>query len=953
MKKISLLIILFVCSAISYAQLSWQGGSTPEEINSATILFDKTGTNLESYSGTIYAHTGITIDDNTPWQNVQGSWGNNSTQPVLQLVSGNIYKLDLTPSIKEYYAYTGSGAITSINIVLRSADGSQQTNDLGLPVGVFQLLLNNPTPNSTTLLGSGGSLNISASNTGGNANYVLTANGAVINTQNNISSYTYTHTNITQYQHYELQVTLAGKGVKTKNFDVLINQTSVGAIMPTSYQDGITYLSDSEAVLVLYAPGKDYVYVAGSFNNWQPNTTYAMKYDGSRGKYWITLSGLTPGQVETYQYWVVDNSPLGSSLSLVKVADPYSTLILDPNDDQYIPASSYPDLPAYPSGQKYAVSVLQTNQAVYNWQINNFNKPKKEDLVIYEVLLRDFDTNRNFQSLIDKISYFKNLNINAIELMPIMEFEGNESWGYNTSFHLALDKFYGTKNKLKELVDVCHQNGIAVILDVALNHAFGQNSMVRMWNDNQYGDSYGEPTIENPYFNTVAKHTYSVGNDFSHQKTSTQNYTKRVIKQWIEEFKIDGFRWDLTKGFTQNCSDSNYSCTDSYQADRVAVLKSYADYSWSLDETHYVIFEHLGADTEEQQWANYRIGDAIPKGVMMWSEMWTPFKNLAQGQTADINFDRMGHTAHGFTGKRTLGFAESHDKDRIMYEMTQFGINTNTSHNVRDLNTALSRMSALGAVTLTIPGPKMIWHFAELGMENSIWTCSNGVVNSDYDGNNDGDCKLSTKPQPQWVNNWLGNANRNKIYNDWSRLNYLKINEPVFEGSYTINSGSQTPRISIYTGSETAPGSSLKNVIVIANFSVTSQNINPNFPYTGIWYDLMDNTSINVISTTDLITVAAGQFRIFGNKVATLSNSQFNASFEVVLYPNPTNDTFSLNKNVEELIIYDITGKNIKTFKGNFEKGHTFNISSLPKSIYLVKITNNNKEESIMKLIKY
>ena len=100
MKKISLLIILFVCSAISYAQLSWQGGSTPEEINSATILFDKTGTNLESYSGTIYAHTGITIDDNTPWQNVQGSWGNNSTQPVLQLVSGNIYKLDLTPSIK-------------------------------------------------------------------------------------------------------------------------------------------------------------------------------------------------------------------------------------------------------------------------------------------------------------------------------------------------------------------------------------------------------------------------------------------------------------------------------------------------------------------------------------------------------------------------------------------------------------------------------------------------------------------------------------------------------------------------------------------------------------------------------------------------------------------------------------------------------------------------------------
>jgi pullulanase/glycogen debranching enzyme len=57
---------------------------------------------------------------------------------------------------------------------------------------------------------------------------------------------------------------------------------------------------------------------------------------------------------------------------------------------------------------------------------------------------------------------------------------------------------------------------------------------------------------------------------------------KRVIKQWIEEYKIDGFRWDLTKGFTQNCT-SDESCTNSYQQDRVDVLKKYADYSWSLD----------------------------------------------------------------------------------------------------------------------------------------------------------------------------------------------------------------------------------------------------------------------------------------------------------------------------------------------------------------------------------
>ncbi|WP_372756013.1 alpha-amylase family glycosyl hydrolase [Mariniflexile sp.] len=945
MKKLLLLLSLTIYTITTSAQISWQGGTIPEETNSATLLFDKTGTGLASYSGDIYAHTGVTINDNTDWQNVIGSWGNNATQPVLQLVSGNIYKLDLTPSIKAYYSYTGSGTITSINIVLRSADASQQTTDLKIPVGLFQVVLNNPAENSTTMLNSGESFNISASNTGGNANYVLTANGTVINTQNNISSYTFTHTNITQYQNYELQITLPGTGVKSKNFDVLVNHTTATAIMPTTYQDGITYLSDTEAVLVLYAPGKDFIYVAGSFNNWQPSSSYAMSYDPTRSKHWIKLSGLTPGQIETYQYWVVDKTPLGSALSLVKVADPFSTLILDPNDDQYIPSSTYPNLPAYPSGQNYAVTVLQTNQSTYNWQITNFNKPKKEDLVVYEVLLRDFDANRNFQDIIDKISYFKNLNINAIELMPIMEFEGNESWGYNTSFHLALDKYYGTKDKLKELVDVCHQNGIAVILDLALNHAFGQNPMVRMWNDNRYGDSYGEPNTENPYFNTVAKHAYSVGNDFNHQKNSTQNYTKRVIKHWIEEFKIDGFRWDLTKGFTQNCSGTDENCTNSLQTDRVAVLKTYADYSWSIDPEHYVIFEHLGSDAEEQQWANYRIDEG--KGIMMWNEMWNDYKELSNGNAS--SFDRMGHVAHGFTEKRTLGYPESHDKDRIMYEMVTYG-KTGTSYNIKDLNTALSRMSALGAITLTIPGPKMVWHFADLGMDDSIWLCSDGItVNTDYDGSS-GDCKLSTKPQPQWSENWLGNPNRKQVYDDWSRLIQLKTQEAVFEGDYTIESGTLTPKI--YVFDDSLPSTELKNIVVLANFDIQAQSVNPNFPYTGEWFNLMDNTSMNVTNTTALIPLEAGQFKIYGNKQATLSTDSIERNLNLILHPNPVNDSFSINKTVEELNIYDITGKRIKSFKGNFEIGYNFNVSSLPKSMYLIKITNSLGEQSTSKLIK-
>jgi pullulanase/glycogen debranching enzyme len=136
---------------------------------------------------------------------------------------------------------------------------------------------------------------------------------------------------------------------------------------------------------------------------------------------------------------------------------------------------------------------------------------------------------------------------------------------------MVLDKFYGS-SKLKEMIDVCHQNGIAVILDVALNHAFGRNPMVRMWMNDPDGDGWDLLQLK-VLILIQLQHSYNVGEDFNHQLPGTQNYVKRVIKQWIEEYKIDGFRWDLTKGFTQNCTASDESCTNSYQQDRVDVLK--------------------------------------------------------------------------------------------------------------------------------------------------------------------------------------------------------------------------------------------------------------------------------------------------------------------------------------------------------------------------------------------
>ena len=674
-----------------------------------------------------------------------------------------------------------------------------------------------------------------------------------------------------------------------------------------------------------------------------------MKKDAASGKFWLEISGLTSQKIETYQYWVFDQSPVTNSPSLVKTADPFSTLVLSPFDDPWIPEATYPNMPEYPTGQEREVTVLQTGQTPYNWQVTNFDKPKKEDLIVYEVLVRDFDADRNYQDLIDKIDYFKNLNINAIYLTPVMEFEGNESWGYNTSFHMALDKFYGTEDKLKEFIDVCHQNGIAVILDVVLNHAFGRNPLVRMWMNDPDNNGWGGDnnnssakiiSSDSPYFNQDARHSYNVGEDFNHQSALTQEYTRRVIKHWVEDFKIDGFRWDLTKGFTQNCSGGDEGCTNSYQQDRVDVLKAYADYSWSLDENHYVIFEHLGGDNEEQQWANYRENEG--KGIMMWGKMTDQYNELTMGNSGNKNFNRMGHKARGFAKPRLMGYAESHDEERLMYKNLEFGNSSTPAHNVKDLNTALFRMSALGAVTLTIPGPKMIWHFGDLGMENSIFTCDDGTFGGDG-------CKLSTKPQPQWTNNWLSNAIRKNIYDDWARINALKINEPVFEGDYAISSGSLTPRIDIFNTA--IPESELRNVIVLANFDVVAQTVNTNFPLSGAWVDLMD-ASNNTTYSASTITLQPGEFKIFGNKAATLSNDDVTLENNILqLYPNPTSTAFYLSKEALNVKVFDISGKQVKQFTKSVIKNNTFSVTDLNTGIYFVRIQENDNKISTKKLI--
>ncbi|NNL82309.1 MAG: alpha-amylase, partial [Winogradskyella sp.] len=359
-----------------------------------------------------------------------GVWtSSNEIQKMTDNGNGT-FSYTLTPT--DFYGATGIGQMGML-VKAKDGTGDKKTQDHVVTVGRVAIEFSEPTE-ETVILQSGSNQNITAIIKSGGSTTVM---GTFEVFYNDVSVATGTCgfpncvtsiNNITQSGTVRFvgtppNSTDTGEG----SFDIIIEPTVIEEALPNGLVDGINYgPDDTKATLVLTAPGKEFVQVAASWNNYNPSNSDVMKRDPNTGKYWLEITNLTPNTIETYQYWVYDTNPIADSPVIVKTADPYSTLVLSPFDDPFIPATTFPNLPAYPDGQQREVTVLETGQAAYPWQVTNFDKPKEEDLIIYELLVRDFDADRNYQDIIDRIDYFKNLNVNAIELMPVMEFEGNE-----------------------------------------------------------------------------------------------------------------------------------------------------------------------------------------------------------------------------------------------------------------------------------------------------------------------------------------------------------------------------------------------------------------------------------------------------------------------------------------------------------------------------------------------
>lgn len=897
----------------------------------------------------VYVHIGVITNlSSSPsnWRYVPAfsSWGTTNSQIQATSLGGNKWKYIFTGNLRSFFNITDpSEKILKIAILFRNGAGNKKlanadNSDMYVPVYEAGLYARIDQPYRdakyipasepiTAIAGDAVSVTGVSSQTSALKIYHNTTEKA------NVASGTSINTSINAVSGDNQIVVEANNGSITK-YDTLnffVNTPVVTASQPAGTIDGINYLAGNTSVtLVLHAPNKTRAAVIGDFNAWTQTAANQMYRTPDGNRYWITISGLTPGTEYAFQY-LVDGT--------IKIAEPYAEKILDPSNDQYISSTTYPSLKPYPAGQTGIVSVLQTQAPGYTWISGTFSKPDKRNIRIYEMLLRDFIAAHDWQTLKDTISYFKRLGINAIEIMPFNEFEGNNSWGYNPSFYMAPDKYYGTKNSLKQFIDVCHQNGIAVIMDIVLNHTYGSSPLAQLYWD----AANNRPAANNPWYNTVTPHAFDFGGqDFNHESQATKNFFNRVLQHWITEYRIDGYRFDFSKGLT-NKPSSNDGQFSAYDATRVAIINAYATAIRAADPDAYIILEHFTENSEEMEFA-------INNNMLIWGNLNYNFHEATKGVVANSNFQWGVHVQRGYTIPHLVTYMESHDEERLMYLNLTEG-NIGAGQNTRDMNTALKRMEMAAAFWAMIPGPKMMWQFGELGYDQSINRCENGTINNG--------CRTSPKPI-LW--NYQSDANRTSLKNVYARLFALRAHndyQPTFIGNnvdYSLSGGLKWMKVT----------SASLRVLVIGNFDVFPVTGSVSFQTPGTWYNYLNGGTFTATGSSQSFTLQPGEYYVYvdrdANAALPLTLLSFNGKREteaVRLNWVTTNENnvahFSIERSSDGNDFKSITTVNAKNGVAvndyRFDDASTIAVKSTRDIYYRLKMTDKDGKFSYSKTV--
>ena len=552
--------------------------------------------------------------------------------------------------------------------------------------------------------------------------------------------------------------------------------------VPVGIADGLN-IDGNQVTISLYAPNKEFVSVKGSWNTDFPNGE--LMYLSGDTLWWYETT-LENGEYN-YQYNIE---------GVKNIADPWSKDVIwvDPNA-------------GWESGYYgHAKTVFSVGQADYTWTDDGFTRPAQNEAVIYELHIGDFvsdgESHGTFNDVTEAIEagYFDNLGVNVIELMPVNEFEGGYSWGYDSTFPMAPESSYGAPSDLKNLINTAHQHDIAVLIDVVFNHLWGSSPLFQLY---QPADNYEyeDHDYSNcPYFSNALS---DWGYKLNHWSPHTRKFTDDVLFTWVNDYHADGFRFDYTPGVGWD-SQSEFGAThysnmlnwfdptliliaeeDNANQVNITGFDSGWDYSY-----HHMLFANIMGINYEGHW---------------WGDM--------DDMVNHIDAFSQGYNDH--TGQ--LIYSESHDEGRIVHEATVYqGNSEEVAYN----------KSLLGAIiVLTSEGTPMLYHGQEFGQ--------NGTS---HEGEH-------ISPQPlQWNN--LNTETGEALFYKYANLINLRKNSDALKGNQTEfklqNSQDKTLVYWRVSGDD--------KVVVVANFDSQTQYLDVEFPHLGEWYNVVDESSINIDS---------------------------------------------------------------------------------------------------------
>ncbi|MBP5974667.1 alpha amylase C-terminal domain-containing protein [Brasilonema sp. CT11] len=541
----------------------------------------------------------------------------------------------------------------------------------------------------------------------------------------------------------------------------------------------------------LFAPYNEAASLIGSFSDWEP-----ISMEKGEDGYFRTTVELEDGDYK-YKFRVQSKSWFFEQDQWVDVTDPYATDIdeMSGNDDSVVHIKD---------GER----VVDT----YVWQHDDKHLPANQELVLYELHVGDFSGGEDdphargkYKHVVEKLDYLSELGINAVELMPVKEYPGDYSWGYNPRHFFAPESSYGPTAGLKNLVDECHARGIRVIMDGIYNHSESSSPLTQIDHDYWYHHEPRDPDNNwGPEFN------------YEHYDENLETYPARkfigdTVRYWVGEYHLDGIRYDAARQIANY--DFMHWITE--EARNTASMKPF-----------YNIAEHIPETTS--------ITNADGPMDGCWHDsFYHCIKDHICGSTFDLERlkDAIDAKRQGFMGAtNVVNYLTNHDHDRLMVELG--------NNNIFD-EEAFRRLKLGAAILLTAMGIPMLWMGQEFG-------------------------EYKPKTQESSKIEWglLGNDLNRSLFEYYKGLIHLrKSNHALY--TENVDFIHENPEDKVLAYSRWNDEGS--RVVVVANFSENflGEYQVSNFSNNGTWHEWTGNYDVEASDNSITIDIGPYEAKVF------------------------------------------------------------------------------------------